>query len=81
MTLVALEDAAGREGLAAIRLDDQGARGRVDLQAAVERQGRDAVADDQGQQDGEAAGDDEGVAAPDAPQDALHSRANTLLHL
>ena len=44
---------------------------------AVERQGGDAVADDQGQQDGEAAGDDEGVAEPDAPQDALHSRANT----
>ena len=61
--LGALEDAAGREGLAAIRLDDQGARGRVDLQAAVQRQGRDAVADDQDQQDGEAAGDDEGVAA------------------
>ena len=75
--LGALEDAAGREGLAVVRLDDQGARGRVDLQAAVERQGRDAVADDQGQQDAEAAGDDEGVAEPDAPQDALHSRANT----
>ena len=76
--LGALEDAAGREGLAVVRLDDQGARGRVDLQAAVQGQSRDAVADDQQKQDAEAARDNEGVAEPNAPQDAAHSGAERL---
>ena len=60
--LRALEDAARREGLAVLRLDHQGARRRVDLQAAVQGQSRDAVADHRDEQESEDAGDDEDVA-------------------
>lgn len=64
--LPAFEDAASRESVAVLRLDDEGTRGRVHLQAAIEGQGRHAIADDQDQQDGEAAGDHKHVTQSDA---------------
>ena len=65
-----LEHAAGGKGLAVIGFDHQGARGRIDLQAAVQGQGGDAVPDDHDKQDCHRPADNQDMAQPN-PSDKV----------